>query len=606
MKDEFLSYYNRELAHIRHLGAEFAKAYPKVAEQLQITQESIEDPHVLRLIESFAFLNARIRQKLEDEFPEITEAFLSILYPHYLSPIPSFSVVQFKPKLDLQKSFVIYKGTMLETDLIEGEACKFQTCYETVLHPLQVKQVALVPHRRQAPPIANTFKVNAVLQLQIRSYVPLFVLNTADNPLFLRFFLRGAAQQMFSLYELLTSQIVQVAVSYSPDPSQAVFLGPQALKPIGFEQDQNLLPYPSRAFLGYRLLTEFFAFPHKFLFLELTNLPLLEENHPSQDLYCYFYLSKNHIELEEYLGAENFALGCTPVVNLFPHQAAPLTIQQFQPEYPIVPSIHHPQAYEIYDIQEVTALYRDGRQKPLSPLYGLKHAVQQNQFWYASRRPSVALKENQEGGTDLFMAVVDTQFKPSKAEDYVLDIETICCNRNLPSRLPFGGNQPHLQLSELEAPITHIECLVRPTKTYRIQTEKLYWALISHLTLNKMSLADNKEGCDALREILKLYNFSNTSESRLIIESILSLETRQVLARDPNGALNFCQGIEILLELDQDRFNGTSAYLFASVLERFFSLYVNINSFTQLTVFNKNKRRILYTWKPQLGTQPLI
>ncbi|MDX1391260.1 MAG: type VI secretion system baseplate subunit TssF, partial [Rheinheimera sp.] len=89
MNDELLKYYNRELTYIRRMGAEFAQQYPKIAGRLRLSEENVEDPHVSRLIEGFSLLTAQIRQKLDDSFPELTDALLGQLYPDYQAPIPS-------------------------------------------------------------------------------------------------------------------------------------------------------------------------------------------------------------------------------------------------------------------------------------------------------------------------------------------------------------------------------------------------------------------------------------------------------------------------------------------------------------------------------------
>src|SRR5262245_42554633 len=150
MDDDLLAYYNGELRYVRELGAEFAAKYPKVAARLQLEAGRCEDPHVERLLEGFAFLAARIRKKIDDEYPEITDALLSVLYPHYQRPIPSMAIVQFTTSTDPTKiaaGHVLASGTPLVTKAVAGHPCRFRTAYPVTLWPVTVDAVSLAPDR---------------------------------------------------------------------------------------------------------------------------------------------------------------------------------------------------------------------------------------------------------------------------------------------------------------------------------------------------------------------------------------------------------------------------------------------------------------------------
>src|ERR1051325_5686878 len=156
MRDELLSYYERELGFFRQMGAEFAQKYPKVAGRLLLEPDKCEDPHVERMIEAFAFLAGRVHLKIDDEFPEITEALLSILYPHYLRPIPSMSVAEFrvdseqvKPETGLR----LERGATLNSRPVQGVPCKFQTCYDMTFWPIEVAYSEWKGPDRLQPPI---------------------------------------------------------------------------------------------------------------------------------------------------------------------------------------------------------------------------------------------------------------------------------------------------------------------------------------------------------------------------------------------------------------------------------------------------------------------
>lgn len=609
-ENQLLPYYNRELAYIRRQASEFAKANPKVAGRLRMSPDAIEDPHVSRLIESFAFLNARIRHKLDDDFPELTNALLESLYPHYLAPVPSMAIVQLQASDSLNGSSTINKGTLIETKPIDGEPVRFQTCYKTHLFPVKVTQAQLYNHRRIAPQVSNDLGIKGVLRL---------TLNTLDKsnsfreiaPGKLRFYLNGQSQQMYALYELLFRQTRQIAIATTPEDKNAVFLSGDNLKAVGFELEQGMLPYSGRSFLGYRLLTEFFTFPEKFLFFDIEGLTEKNLKHIGNTLELFFYLNASDKDLEPYIKPENFALGCTPVVNLFKHRAEPIAIKHTESEYRVIPDVRRPRSFEVCRIENITAVNTNGDQKSYTPFYGIRHGHkndEDNRYWYATRRPAETHDGEPDNGTEVFISLVDLDFKASAPTGWAIDIETLCCNRDLPRALPFGGNDPYLQFTDLSAPVKKIKCLTPPTSTHRISgKEQGQWRLISHLTLNHLSLTDDKEGAESLREILRLYDFADSDETQAMIEAIVSINSHKVVARDPSGNLNgFCQGQEVTIEFDEGRFAGSSVFLFASVLERFLAMYASVNAFTKLKAVTKNKRKVIHKWPARIGDKALL
>ncbi len=609
-KNQLLPYYNRELAYIRRQASEFAKANPKVAGRLRMSPDAIEDPHVSRLIESFAFLNARIRHKLDDDFPELTNALLEALYPHYLAPVPAMAIVQLQASDSLNNSSTINKGTLIETKPINGEPVRFQTCYKTTLYPVKVTQAQLYNHRRIAPQVSNDLGVKSVLRLTLNTF-------DKDNsfreiaPGKLRFYLNGQSQQMYALYELLFSNIIQIGIAESPEDKKAWFLPAKNLQAVGFAAEQGMLPYTGRSFLGYRLLTEFFAFPEKFLFFEIEGLTEKNLKHMGNTLELFFYLKSFNKDLEPYITPDNFSLGCTPVVNLFKHRAEPIAVKHTEPEYRIIPDVRRPRSFEVYTVENITAVNSSGDQKSFTPFYGNRHGHktdQENRYWYTSRRPAETHDGEPDNGTELFLSLVDLDFKTSAPTGWAIDIETLCCNRDLPKVLPFGGDEPYLQFTDISAPVKKIKCLTPPTATHRVRgQEQGQWRLISHLTLNHLSLTDDKEGAESLREILRLYDFADSDETHAMIESIINISSNKVVARDPSGNLNgFCQGQEVVIEFDEDRFSGSSVFLFASILERFVAMYASVNAFTKLKAVTKNQRKVIHTWPARIGDKVLL
>jgi type VI secretion system protein ImpG len=613
MTDELLPYYDLELAFIRKLGAEFARANPKIAGRLRWSGESSEDPHVSRLIEAFAFLNARTRHKIEDEFPEVSQALLSVLYPHYLSPLPSAAIAQFRidpSQGELTAGYRIPRGSTVETEPIDGQPCRFRTAYELQLWPLNVAAAAYQGQPFSAPRVPLGVGAEAVLRLKLQSYSP--KVQIAQLPLHgLRCYLHGPGRFVYDLYELLLNDARGVVLAADSQDPQAVVLN-QLLAPVGFARDEGLYDYSSRSFLGYRLLTEYFAFPEKFLFFDLPGLTpdVLQRVGRQNHLEIFIYLNRHVPGLEQQVGQETFRLGCSPIVNIYKQRAEPIRWTHTQSEYRVVPDARRPAAHEVYSIDRVVASNAQDRELEFAPFYSSRHALAGDEpraFWHMTRRPAGYAAGQVDRGTEVYVSLVDLNFEPARAEQWILDVETTCLNRDLPGRLQFGGGHPHLQLMP-SGPLDTIRCLTPPNPTYRPALQRgMLWRLISHLSLNHLSLADNQFGAEALREILKLYDVLDTAETRTMIEGLAKISSRRVVGRVAGAAASgFCRGLELTLHLDEDKFSGGGSYLFASVLERFLALYASLNSFTQTVVRSNRRSGIMCQWPPRAGEQSLV
>jgi type VI secretion system protein ImpG len=612
MSDELLPYYNRELSYIRRLAAQFAQAHPKIAGRLRLGPDSSEDPHVERMIEAFAFLNARVRHKLDDEFPEITEALLGVLYPHYQAPVPSMAIVQLEldpGQNQLTAGFTLPRDATIETELIDGEPCRFRTCYPVTLWPIDVQAVSLHQAPFRAPTTPHSTGAASVLSLSLacRDTEVLFSALTMGS---LRFFLKGQAQHVYRLYELIFNNTLEVALADSADDEAPILLERDCIKPVGFARDEGMLPYTARSFLGYRLLTEYFAFPLKYLFFDLALSPALLSRIGNR-LEIFFYLDQSAPDLENNVSTDTFRLGCSPMVNLYRQRADPIALTDTDYEYRVVPDERHPLANEIYSIDRVTASSPDGEQVEYRPFFSILHGAEDRTgpaYWHAMRRPGENKEKPGDHGTEVYLSLVDLDLLPVGHADWTLDVETTCLSRDLPHRLPFGGDQPRLQLSEGGALVSRVVCLTAPTRTLRPAMRRgALWRLISHLSLNHLSLVDDGDKAQALREVLKLYDFADSPETRKMIEGVLHIHHRRVVGRvrgDHSGA--FCRGVEVTVQFDEERFSGSGLFLFATVLERFLSLYCSINSFTKFIATSKGREGELRRWPPRMGEKILV
>ena len=613
MTDDLLPWYNRELSHFRRLSSEFAAKNPKIAARLKLGADGSQDPHVERLIEAFAYLNARTRQKLEDDLPELTDALLHALYPHYLAPLPSMFIAQMT--LDEAESatasgYSVPRGTAVETEPIQGEPCRFHTCYPLELLPVRVAEAGFHSLPLPAPVTPHSSEAQAVVQIRLSRMSE--EIRIADlSPSSIRFYLHGSVAHVYSLYEVMLNNAIEIGLATSSTDVDPIILSPRNLQPVGLDSDDSVLPYPPQALPGYRLLTEFFAYPEKFLFVELTGLNDVDLSRFDESLEIFIYLNRTALDLEQNVSADTFRLGCTPVINLFEQHTEPVYLDQTSTEYRIIADARRPKSVEIHSINAVTASSPEGDEFEFRPFYSASHhrpSQDDSAFWCHRRVPGTADEDEIDHGTEVDMTFVDLDFGRALLPEWYVEVVATCCNRDLPGRLPFGGGQPVLHLTDGQGSVGAVNCLTPPTKTLRPTRRKnAMWRLISHLTLNHLSIVDGKDGANALREILHLYNFTDDLESRSTIDGIVSVSSRRVSRRIPGDQHGgFCRGTEITIEFEAERYSQNNLFLFASVLQRFLGLYCSINSFTRLIAKVRGQDLPLSSFEARAGDQVLI
>jgi type VI secretion system protein ImpG len=615
--EALLPYYESELGALRELGGEFARQYPKIASRLQIEGDQCEDPHVERIIESFAFLTSRIRRKLDDDYPEIAASLLEVLYPHYLCPFPSCAVVQFVPNTGgdsgIKGRHTIGRLREVKAPTNGGVQCQFRTCYPVDIFPLSLTHARLEltsgsAWLRQLAPDAA-----AVLTLKLETPPGTAISEIGLKSL--RFFLDGEPALMCLLHEVMVSDTLRVRTGDGSDmPDRTAVLPKSCLAAVGFGADEGLLDYGDRSFLGYRLLSEYFAFPEKFLFVDFLGLDKITPKINSNTLVIQCLIGRyadtgRHQRLMETLSPRYFKLGCTPTINLFTRMADPINVTHLHDSYPLYPDSRQLANFEVVQVKSVMRVEKTDLEEQVGevpPFYSVSHGGEPARFyWHATRETS---PRQDDKGTDVSLHLVDLNFEPTRPGGEVLSVEVLCSNRDLPEHIPFGGGESgqHSDFNLEEDPvIKRVRLLRKPTPCYRPQLGRgLQWRLVSHLSLNYLSLVEG--GHTALQEMLSLYDFAQSSAVRRQIQGITAIDSRPAVARvnGPNFSC-FVRGTDISLTLDEDYYVGGSAYLLASVLERFFALYCAPNSFTRLTVHNTQGTE-LFAWPARSGSSLVV
>ena len=362
MSDSLLGHYNRELVAIRKQAAEFAEAHPKIAGRLRLSADAVDDPHVARLLEGVAFLGARVQQRLDDEFPELTDALLGVLYPHYLAPVPSCAIAQFRAQPDLDVGLHLPAGIALDTEPVRGETCRFRTAWSQTLWPVEIESVRLSGLPLAAPPNAHATGAVAVLRIGLRCTGPTtFTALGLDR---LRVFLRASTDVSVPLLELLSAHALSVAYADGPADPKPAILPSSAIAPVGHAPEEAILPWPARSFSGFRLLTEYFSFQEKFMFVDFTGIERKTLLASGERMDIFVWLDRAEPELERAINRDSLALGCVPLVNLFPKHCEPVPLAHTDTEYRVVPDVRRQAAMEVWQVEHVQETRPDGTVRP--------------------------------------------------------------------------------------------------------------------------------------------------------------------------------------------------------------------------------------------------
>jgi len=594
--EDLFKHYNHELAALRHLAATFAKAHPNNAAHLKIGPNSIEDPMVAHLLEAVAFLNARVQQKINDDMPEISNTLLDIIYPHYLQPIPSISILQLIGQDSLQGPHIIPAKTDIVTTTLKGDSARFKTCYPVTLLPLKINAITYQSLTSTSSSLKIIINItNSELKLPHLKFKEL------------RFYINTELQLAYIIYELLFNQTSFIELR-NPATSDTIKVSNKMLKPVGFADNEYLTPNPPHSFPGYRLLSEFFAFPEKFLFFDMVNWPDDFVNNLSNQLEIVFHFRKENPTVQQQITDDSFALGCTPIINLFEQDAVPIHLDNKQQSYHLKADINSDlNSIELHSITDINVSDNNNQSYPCYPLYGLKYYHQQSNdealFWHISRKSTWEVSQTNIPGQELFLNISNPNGELYNQKNLVIHSKIRCCNRNLAEQIPYSNDTNDFQFwHHADEYVAGMQRLTRVTSPLRPKDkEKLAWCLITHLSENYLNF-DNNTGLKKLQDILKLYNFNDDYG---LLTGLTHLSTQSKTIRHPKDLRNgFCKSTEITLTIDENKTNVSQWYLLASVLAKFFNMSTSINSFAQLILASK-QHGVLAQWQPETGTQIL-
>ncbi|SFV13645.1 type VI secretion system baseplate subunit TssF [Pseudoduganella namucuonensis] len=606
--EKLLPYYERELGMLRRASQEFAARYPRLAGNLQMTGETCADPHVERLIQANAFLNARVAKLLDDDYAKFTEALLGMLYPHYLRPIPSMAIAHVASGAKAADVRVIERGAEMIT-VEEKAVCRFRTAYDVAIAPVTLADVRFHPFVQAPPALMLPMNVVSAISITIAGTQP-------EEPLArhgaqpLRVFIDGEPSLRAMLRDTL---FLRASCAFVEAGGQWRMLDRIPLRPAGYADTDALLPAGATEHPAYRLLTEYFAFPEKFDFFDI-DLDAILQACPPACARVTLHLALRDTRPDgaaarvlRALGPGNLLLNCTPVINLFQHSADPIRVTHMRSSYPLLPSGRAAGDCEIYSIDQVSMAHERGPGTAATtvtefiPYYSLRHgesASRKGHYWIARRD-----EEPAGAGHEYTLSLVDRDFDPLADAAGVASVELTCTDRDRPHALQCG--RPAGDLQAAAAAGVPIRLLRKPTQTRRLAAgQGAHWGLIGGLALNHRSLT--QEGLPALRALLRLHALPDNPVSQRQIDGIKGLAQQPGTAwlRTRQGAA-YLHGIEIRVTLDEEAYAGTGIHVFAQLLDHFFGLHAHINSYTQLTVLSHASGKELLPCPPRNGSLAL-
>ena len=591
MKDGLLEHFAEELRALRGRAARFAETHPKIAGRLRLEGGTADDPHVERIVQSVAFVAAGLRQKLEDDYPELTGALLETLYPNYLAPVPAMTMVAFRPAPGLDSVQEAPRGTVLTAGPVSGEPIRFSTTQAVALAPIALTEARLMNRPFEAPPAPPG--VAGCLRLKIERSGKAR-LTDLDLPR-LRLWIAAPQNDAEALMALLLQGVGGVAVARHAADEDARRLPPEAIRQVGFDPEDALVPTPEGALDGYRILAERFVLPERNLFIEIDLPPLPDPDRAE----IFVWTTRAPGSLERRIDARSLALHATPAVNLFPARAEPVVLDGTRPDYPLTVDARRAEARRVHSITSVTLSEGGGPTRPSRPYFHrLTERGAGGVFHQLRRRPETA--DMPAGETAI--AFVDGRAAAARSPDTVASIAILATNGDLPLRLPFGGGQPVLTLGSAVEGAAGATCLTAPTAPRRVDTGgERSWRLISHLAQNHLTLA--REGAEALRGLLRLYDPGDDRMSAQTVAAVKDVATTPAIARLRGVTV---VGTDVRITFDPDAISEVRAVVFGSVLDRFLGVHAAINSFTRLAVRMEGRTDDLAAFPPRAGQEALL
>ena len=580
-------YYEDELRYLYDSGREFAKAHPDRARFLNIDAVGDRDPYVERLFEGFAFLAGRIREKLDDSFPELTEGLVNLMWPNFLQEIPSLAIVQFNPRPGfLQETRVLPRGSELLSSQVgpERAICRFTTTADVRLNPLTLEKIEKSVTAKGKGRLDFHFLLGPGAQWKNLSLGPL------------RLYLHAEMPTALMLYDYLIGRVISCRIT-SGDGKYACDVNPSnAVSPCGFSAEESLVPLSSRSFQGYSLLLEYFAYPEKFLFVNLNGFDDMPFMDPSPQRFCFSLTFDADFPPDKPFTKDTFRLFCAPAANIFKRDAEPILLSGMETEYRVIADAAYPSSFQVHSIVSVVGIDRaTGARNPYEPLYsfsasGKKHP--RTYAWHYHRTPDNRREIYLSFGGDLLSWA---EASAGEIREENCTVQAFCTNGMLPrEEIREGGiKSPGTDFPDFVT----FSNITRPTPPLSPPSEEEFlWVFLSHLSSTYTTLSNTA----TLKPLLRLYDWTGSEGRGRKIDAISEVSSRPI-ERIVNGSS--IRGIEFSVAVTEAHFLDTGdVRLFGQLLKEFLAQYVSINTFLELVLILKPSGTML-RWDSLKGRQ---
>jgi len=568
MDDLTLRYYEAEMRYLREAGKEFTRAHPDRASRLNLDKAGTGDPYVERLLEGFAFLMGRMREKLDDDLPELTEGLVSLLWPHYMRTIPSLAIVEFAPDWHtLRQAESLPEGFSVLSRPVgpHKTRCQYRTTRDTTLQPLHLAAARLHTETDGRSAIRLRFDCSEKVD---------WTKAGIDK---VALYLYGEAPLSSALHLALSRRVHAMYARHAgTNAERRTFDG--WCKPIGFDDRDRLWPKGESAFSGYQLLLEYFSFRPKFMFVELRGLETIGLTPDSSWFEIDMVLSEAW-PADLPLETENFRLHCAPVINLFTLEADPLTLNPLEHEYLLRPLRLQDGHTEIYSVDSIHGAVKNGKHQYV-PFTSFRHRGGMMRHDAPERYYHTRVKQGASGLYDTWLILggraLELEQLAQKPES--LSMRITGTNGHLP-RTSLESTLLDQVVKAGKVPVKVVNLCAPSLPLYPPANDRFHWRVMSHLGSNFLSLMDNPE---VLRGTLALYDWSDDEMNRRRLEAIVAVK-HTLIRRFEQGFM--LRGVDIEVTLNRDNFAGVGdVNLFGEMLHRFFALYADIHLFNQLTL----------------------
>ena len=589
----FNKYFKDELAYLRELGREFASAYPALAPMLA---DRGGDPDVERLLEGVSFLTGRIRQKLDDELPEVVHSIAFLLFPHLLRPLPACTILELTPIASvLRERMMVPPGAEFASIPVDGTSCRFRSAWPCELTPWTIEDVRLeaLPRGRE--------------QLRVRFRTTNGAPACEVAPGKTRLHVAGDPHSSFGLLMWLHEHLDDVVILPSEGQRQGqreVSLGKRVVSHAGFADDEALLPFGRLAFPGYRLLQEYYVLPQKFAFLDVADIGRVRELDPKATSFdLAFRFDSPFKEAPTLVDRDLLKLHCVPVVNIFDATAEPLRLTLGRERYLLRPAGLPPEHAEVYAIREVESIATGTTRRVKIPsFYDFSHAEMMGDtsriFYTTHLEPSVS-----GAGVDIFFSFGSAESAAALPDSEVVSVDLLATNGRLANGLRAGDIHLATHGSPAAATFRNLTSVTQhvPPPLGR----ELQWRVVAHAAMGLRSITE----VEVLRSALDVYNLHalvDRQAARANELRIAAVQTVQVRPAERLYRGSLVRGVGIDVELDEAGFAGDGdMYLFSAMLERLFAAYVSLNSFSKTTITGKSTR-MKFQWQARTGNETLL